>query len=42
MMEWRWWDYSDYFLNLNGRVCVEGLLALALAGWYDRILLCTA
>ncbi|MBC5743354.1 putative ABC transporter permease [Lachnospiraceae bacterium MD308] len=23
----RWWDYSDYFLNLNGRVCVEGLLA---------------
>lgn len=20
----RWWDYSDYFLNLNGRVCLEG------------------
>lgn len=22
----RWWDYSGYFLNLNGRVCLEGAL----------------
>lgn len=22
----RWWDYSGYFLNLNGRICLEGLL----------------
>ncbi len=22
----RWWDYSGYFLNLNGRICAEGLL----------------
>lgn len=22
----RWWDYSGYFLNINGRVCAEGLL----------------
>lgn len=28
----RWWDYSDYFLNLNGRICVEGLLAFGLGG----------
>ena len=21
----RWWDYSGYFLNLNGRICGEGL-----------------
>ena len=28
----RWWDYSDYFLNLNGRICVEGLLAFGVGG----------
>lgn len=28
----RWWDYSGYFLNLNGRICVEGLLAFGLGG----------
>lgn len=22
----RWWDYSTYFLNLNGRICLEGAL----------------
>ena len=22
----RWWDYSSYFMNLNGRVCLEGAL----------------
>ena len=22
----RWWDYSGYFLNINGRICAEGLL----------------
>lgn len=21
----RWWDYTGYFLNLNGRICLEGL-----------------
>ncbi len=20
----RWWDYSDYFMNLNGRICLLG------------------
>lgn len=28
----RWWDYSGYFLNLNGRICAEGLLLFGLAG----------
>ena len=28
----RWWDYTGYFLNLNGRICAEGLLVFAIAG----------
>lgn len=28
----RWWDYSGYFLNINGRVCAEGLLVFGVAG----------
>ncbi len=28
----RWWDYSGYFLNLNGRICLEGLIVFALGG----------
>ena len=28
----RWWDYTGYFLNLNGRICAEGLLVFALGG----------
>ena len=28
----KWWDYSGYFLNLNGRICLEGLLVFGLAG----------
>ncbi len=35
-LEWsrgmRWWDYSGYFLNLNGRICLEGLIVFALGG----------
>lgn len=26
----QWWNYSGYFLNLNGRICAEGLLAFGL------------
>lgn len=29
----KWWDYSGYFLNLNGRICAEGLLVFGLAGF---------
>lgn len=28
----RWWDYTGYFLNLNGRICGEGLLVFGLGG----------
>lgn len=28
----RWWDYSNYFLNINGRVCLEGALVFGLGG----------
>ena len=28
----KWWDYKGYFLNINGRVCLEGLLIFGLAG----------
>ncbi len=28
----RWWDYSGYFLNINGRVCLEGALVFGLGG----------
>ena len=28
----KWWDYSGYFLNVNGRICAEGLLVFALGG----------
>ena len=28
----RYWDYSGYFLNINGRVCLEGLIVFGLAG----------
>lgn len=26
----KWWDYSGYFLNLHGRICLEGLLVFGL------------
>ena len=28
----RWWDYTGYFLNLDGRTCLEGLLVFGLGG----------
>ncbi len=28
----KWWDYSGYFLNFQGRVCGEGLLVFGLGG----------
>lgn len=35
-LEWkwglRWWDYSGYFLNLNGRVCLLGAVCFGLGG----------
>ena len=28
----RWWDYSTYLINLNGRVCLEGAIIFGIAG----------
>ncbi len=28
----RWWDYDGFFLNLHGRICLEGLLAFGVGG----------
>ena len=28
----RWWDYSTKFMNLHGRVCLEGLLLFGISG----------
>ena len=28
----RWWDYSDHFMNLNGRVCLLGAVMFGLGG----------
>ena len=28
----KWWDYTGYFLNINGRICFEGLLVFGMAG----------
>ncbi|WP_416372305.1 DUF975 family protein [Bifidobacterium breve] len=38
----RWWDYTGYFLNLNGRICAEGLLAFGLGGLATVYLLAPA
>lgn len=27
-----WWDYTGYFLNINGRVCLEGLMLFGVGG----------
>lgn len=35
-MEWkwglRWWDYSGYFMNLNGRICLLSAVCFGLGG----------
>ena len=28
----RWWDYSTKFMNIHGRVCIEGLLLFGISG----------
>ena len=28
----KWWDYSGYILNIDGRVCIEGLIIFGLGG----------
>ncbi len=36
-LQTKWWDYTGYFLNLHGRICLEGLLVFGvgcMAGIY--------
>lgn len=28
----KWWDYSGYFLNIHGRICLEGLIVFGFGG----------
>lgn len=28
----KWWDYTGYFINIQGRICAEGLLVFAVGG----------
>lgn len=28
----KWWDYTGYFLNIHGRVCLEGLIVFGIGG----------
>lgn len=28
----KWWDYSGYFMNLHGRICLEGLIVFGASG----------
>ncbi len=28
----RWWDYSNYLININGRICLEGAVVFGIAG----------
>ena len=28
----KWWDYTGFFLNINSRVCLEGLIVFGFAG----------
>ena len=32
LLKMRWWDYTGYFMNLNGRICLEGVLVFGFAG----------
>lgn len=33
----KWWDYSNYLLNINGRTCIEGLLIFSSLGMFFLI-----
>lgn len=28
----KWWDYSGYLLNINGRICLEGTIFFGIGG----------
>lgn len=37
----KWWDYSGYFLTLQGRICLEGIVVFGIGGLRIYIYLCT-
>ena len=37
MYDAKWWDYSNYLLNINGRTCIEGLLIFSSLGMFFLI-----
>lgn len=38
----KWWDYSGYFINLDGRICAEGLIVFGLGGFAITYLIAPA
>lgn len=44
LLEWkwgmRWWDYSGYFLNLNGRICLLGAVCFGLGACCSTAICC--
>ena len=32
LFDTKWWDYTGYFINIQGRICAEGLLLFAVGG----------
>lgn len=38
----KWWDYRGYFLNLNGRICAEGLFVFGAGGMITVYLIAPA
>ena len=40
LFDTKWWDYTDFYLNINGRICLEGLLVFGLAGFAFTYIVC--
>ena len=36
----KWWDYTGFFLNIHGRVCLEGLMLFGFGGCILTYMVC--
>lgn len=36
----KWWDYTGYFLNIHGRICLEGLIFFGIGGCILTYIVC--
>ena len=36
----KWWDYTGYFLNIHGRICLEGLIFFGIGGCILTYMVC--